>query len=220
MKHLLSFLFLLIYTTAYAQIGKVYPKDESLNDPSLMQFITDLKVAVQEKDRAFIERSLASKTYTTNEGLDQTTKEGFMKYYFSTAPNEKESGIWSTFEFIFKIGGGGFSKDQNEYYLPYTSANIYEDNDMFDSFGLLIALSDSTPVYEKPEQGSKIVKFLSYDVVPETYEWDRYTWYQVILANDDTAYVNPKDFIPTLSIRAGLIKEDGLWKIQYADGFD
>ncbi|OHX64558.1 hypothetical protein [Flammeovirga pacifica] len=217
MKYIFFFVTLFYFNETYCQLGKVYPKNESKNDSSLIHFISELKLATQKRDKVFIEQSLATKTYIPLEGVEISNKEKFLDYYFDA--QYTGSILWDNLDYIFKIGGGGFSDSKDEYYLPYTSANL-SVNDMFSSLGLVVALSDSVPVFDAPHDNADIINHLSFDVVEVTYEGYHKDYLEVILNLSDTVYVKPRDVIPTVSIRAGLIKEEGKWKLQYADAFD
>lgn len=218
MRIIVFFVFSMLSIAAIGQVGEIKPFDQSSEDPDLKQFIERLKVAVNKRDKEYIKTIIATSTYIPFEGGETTTSEEFYDFYF----NQTDHGydLWEDLEYIFSIGGGGFGKSKNEFYMPYTSANIH-DSDPFTELGTyVIALSPSTHVYERPDTNSKIVATLNYNIVEVDYEEYRTKWETIVLDTGRKGYVKSSDVIYTVSTRSGFIKEDGKWKLKFAGPYE
>ena len=221
----MRFLIFLVITfqafNSYSQIGRVEPFDESAQDQSLVVFIKDLKNALKDRDKQFIKTSIASESYIPFEGGETTTPSEFYNFYFEQQGTGYD--LWESLEYVFKIGGGGFRTSENgkiEYFMPYTSANLHDD-DPFTSLGsYVIALSHSTPVFDKPSTSASVIKTLSYDIVQVDSEKYIQDWEAIILHPGDTAYVKSADVIYTIAVRCGFVKENDQWKLKFAGGFE
>ena len=207
--------------TAYSQIGKLEPFDESEKDKSLVEFIEQLKEAVKTRNKAFIKGAIAKESYIPLEGGETTTAEQFYNFYFNQP--DKGYNFWKNLEYILEISGGGFKYSPNgevEYHMPYTSANL-QDSEPFTSLGsYVIALSDTTPVFHKPSSYGIILELLDYEIIPVNIQTYVPHWVEVELNTGETGYVRSKDVIYTIDVRAGFILENGRWKIKFADGFE
>lgn len=180
-------------------------------------FIQKLKTAVKNRDKDYIETIVASESFIPQE---RTTKEEFMKFYFKTS--YRAAKFWENLEYIFTIGGGAFNpKNQNEYFLPYTSANIYNSQVFSEVGSYVLSLSDSTPIYAQPNDNSRIVAHFNYEAAPVNHTENKVDgWYAIDLNSGELGFIQEIKALYTISTRCGLIKENGIWKLQYADSFD
>lgn len=206
----------------FGQIEQVKPFDESNQDESLVLFIKELKKATLIKDESFIKQNLAKETYIPSTSVETASPERFYDYYFN---DESNSGVlWNSLNFVFKIGGGGFKNisTKTEYCMPYTSANLHDSEPFTEIASYVIALSSNTKVHKEANSESQIIKLLDYEIInisPEMSDLSEH-WLKVITAEGKTGYVESTKVTHTISIRCGLVKENGRWKIKYCDGFD
>lgn len=220
MKYLRLILFVPI--TSFAQLRQVLPIDQSDQDPELCEFIESLHKATILRDTSFIINNISEMTYTPFEGGERTNKEAFINYYFTQQENYSDT-LWLSLEDVFSIGGGAFNEagaNENEYFMPYISSAIYND-DYFSSLAVVVAMSSEVKLYEKPDTNSRVIKTLNYEVIPLDEErFDSVVGWEVVLSNEgQIAYALSSEVEYTVSNRCGLLKENGLWKLQYSGSF-
>lgn len=215
-------IFIWFSISALAQVKQILPKDESNQDSELYDFVEALKEATYSRDTSFICSHIAAFTYIPIEGGERVGKERFIRYYFSGGESYNED-LWSSLEEVFAIGGGAFNEAGNNkeaYFMPYTSAAIYND-DYFTSLGVVLALSDEVYVYEKPNTKAKIIETLDHEIIlsDETLLNSIPAWEAVRTKEGILGFVRSVDVVYTVSNRCGLIKENGLWKLEYSGSY-
>ena len=199
------------FYTAYPQVGRIEPFDESGKDTSLVLFIEQLKKAVRERDKEFIRRSVAEVSYIPSEGGETTTPDEFYAYYFGEQGRAQD--LWASLEYVFDIGGGGFktsAEGELQYFMPYTAANLHEGAPFTELGSYVIALSDTTRVYYKPTGVRAILALLDYEIMPVNIHTYIPGWKEVELASGEMGYVMSKDVIYTIDKRCGLVRSGGM----------
>ena len=218
MRPLIFYIFSFLATNTFGQLAKVEPFDESAQDPTLVTFLEQLRTAVNNRDKEHIRTIIASESYIPFEGGETTTPEEFFSFYFERT--DHSYNIWEALEYSFKIGGGGFGTSKDSYYIPYTSANLH-DSDPFTELGsYVIALTASTPVYERTSANSKVIATLNYDIVQVDYEEYQANWETVVLNSGTKGYVKSSDVVYTIDTRCGFVNEQGNWKLKFAGPFE
>ena len=218
MRPVIFCIFYLLALDTFGQLGKIEPFDQSLQEPTLVQFIERLKTAVKIRDKEHIRTIIASESYIPFEGGETTTPEEFFTFYFERS--DHSYSIWEALEYSFSIGGGGFGTSKNSYYIPYTSANLHDSEPFTELGSYIIALSASTPIYERPSGNSKIISTLNYDIIQVDFEEYQANWETVILNNGTKGYVKSSDVIYTIDTRCAFVKEEGNWKLKSAGPFE
>ena len=210
--------------TAWGQVGKILPADESKNDSSLQIFINELKLIVQNRDIDKLSSILADSLYIPSGLFSEVTKSEFLKYYNS---NNYDS-LWNNFTYIFDIGGGKYNVDDPlEYCIPYTSINALASIDgadfLFDLGTYSVVLGNSVKVFKDKSTSSSILKVLNHDIVENN--WDVSfpldpKWTAINLEDGTKGFVLSNNIKSLYDIRCGIIKYADGWKIKYIDYFE
>lgn len=222
MRSVFLSIFILLASSCFAQLQQILPKDESKQDPELFNFVKALETATFSRDTNFIYNHTAMYAYIPEEGGERVSKERFLDYYFSGKTIHQEN-LWESLEAVFAIGGGAFNEldtIKETYYMPYTSAAIY-DNEYFTSLGVVLALSARVNVYEQPNTNSNIITTLNYEIInlDETLLNSIPAWEAVRTEKALLGFVRSDEVIYTISNRCGLKKENDLWKLEYSGNY-
>ena len=213
MKYIKIFLVIFIvlgFQDTFSQIktyGKIYPFDDSKDDPSFTAFLTELKTALNNKDKKFIYNILDPKI-EFDFGL-KPGKKGFWKFW---KLDDESSKFWDTFSEVINLG---FVKGGNEgYCFPY-----YWGNEKLEGFecNAIIAIKENVKVYSSPDRNSEVLDSLSYDIVLGDYETfgDDEIWYEIKINRNLKGYISDLDAKEICGYRGGFIFENNKWILNW-----
>ncbi len=145
---------------------RILPTDESINDKSLVEFISDLKEIVSKKETTSL-FDMLDPNITVSYGGGIYGIEEFSKHWKLNSPEESE--LWNVFDKLLKMGGT-WEKDENgaDYFcIPYIHSNkTFSKYDYdFDWPFTAVCVTPIVKVYSKPITNSTEVATLSYDIV-------------------------------------------------------
>jgi hypothetical protein len=215
MKILLSLIFISLSFNVFSQNQKLIPRSEYDQDSSLNAFVIKLKEAIKQKDKNYI-LSILDKgikiSFGGEDGIDE-----FINYWNIDSKNTK---LWSILDKILNLGGV-YTHDQDSKYqfvFPYVFELDLENGD--DYFSVSVVTTNNLVVKEKPDNQSKTIGELSYDVVWIEYsdsfktEFEAKGWtYMRTLDNRILGYVESEYLYSPIDYRMFLSNIDNSWKI-------
>jgi hypothetical protein len=241
-KFLLVLFMLLIVICGHTQdsaITRIYPQDESRLNSGLATFIDTLKEVSIRKDTSALYKLLFNGIVTSHGGA-QYGKEAFILRWQLDSPGS--SPLWKELSDLIKMGGVFDSIEEGGnlkvvFQFPYATANkvlapVLTSNPKidFDPYGTLICINKNIPVYNKPDIKSKIVSFLSYDVVLSDISKNQdqnqnhtseITWVNIsTLDNKIKGWANGQYFCGMGDLRMIIEQENHIWKITDLAAFD
>ncbi len=194
---------------ASAQVAKLYPIDEAVQDSSLMLFRLRLIEALVERDTAFVYAHLAPEvkiSFGDADGLDS-----FKMIWQPDAPDSK---FWITMAGI--IGAGGIYDASPDYgdaeatfIAPYYFAAFPDE---YDGFEYAVVVGERVRVRSAPNTDSEILAALSYDIVP-LISPSSDGWVQIELADGKEGFMASRYIKSPIGYRAGFEKVNGRWRI-------
>ncbi len=161
-KFIISFvIFLLLNGSIFSQ--KLQPKNETIKDTSLIHFIDKLKFIIEHKDKEYLLNIINKKIQ--NSCGDNSGIANFKLIWKINSPN---TDIWRILKRITDLGGYFTTNKWDEgisYTFPYTSGLELKNIQPEDYFSLLVITLNNLELKEKPDEKSKTLAVLSYDVV-------------------------------------------------------
>lgn len=144
---------------------KMYPVDESKNDPTLVDFIKHLNKIIEQRDTSAL-YSILDSGVIVSYGGGLYGKTAFIENWELDDP--KNSNLWKALKRILKLGGT-FEKDNDKemFRIPYANSNkAYEILDPeHDCYFIAVCINPHEPVYQLNDPKSKIIGYLQYDFV-------------------------------------------------------
>lgn len=210
-KEILTLILLAASIHAIGQHSKLLPKDDSGKTPELKLFVNELKGVIKNKDSERLMGMVHPQIkFDFDEGIG---KDKFKKHW---KPEDKNSSLWPIMNRIVQLGGVFVKNRTNNFFdfvFPYINQIELEDGD--DYFITLVVTSKDVKVREKPDQNSKVVGQLSYDIV--TYDDNKGKdgqWYFIKTANNKiSGYISADFAYSPVDYRMFLTKEKGKWMI-------
>ncbi|MEN9698887.1 MAG: hypothetical protein RLZZ301_85 [Bacteroidota bacterium] len=206
-----------ITSKAYHGAFKIYPSDESANDPTLLIFLKNLKKVVAKKDTSGLFKILDSEIVVSYGGALFGIKE-FSTEWQLNFPNQ--SKLWPGLKRILSLGGTFEDPDKHIFCIPYTHSDkaFNKLNYDFNWYLTAVCISNHVIVYQAPKTKSTRLATLSYDVVEIIPEDDESGFIKIqTLDKKVKGYVKEKDLILTSAPSLGIIKKGNNWKItEYA----
>jgi len=206
------YLFLpVLATQSHAQVAKLYPVDEALQDSSLLAFRNNLiDIALKEDTKLFksIVHEDCKLYYLPAYGLENVDellgREKLRKKFFS--------------EVVSILNHGGKFVEKDKFFTSYVFACWPE---RLDAFTLTVVTNQNVPVYAEPDSNSNAIDSLSYDIV-EMYDesfrersghkgWDR-----IKLSHGRGGFIDKEYTLSPLGLRLGFMKEEGSWGLNFA----
>ena len=194
---------------ATAQVAKLYPVDEAVQDSSLMLFRLRLIEALVERDTAFVYTHLAPEVKVSFGDAD-----GLESFKMLWQPEAPDSKFWITMAGI--IGAGGiydgspdYSDAEATFVAPYYFSAFPDD---YDGFEYAVVVGERVRVRSAPNTESDILAALSYDIVrlvrPPTDGWA-----QIELADGSEGFMASQYLKSPIGYPAGFEKVNGRWRI-------
>ncbi len=95
---------------------------------------------------------------------------GIEKFKQKWLPQDRNSELWPILRTIVDLGGVFVKNESDPFYrfvFPYVN-EVELDGDVY--FNTLVITTNNAPLYEKPDEKSRVLAHLSYDVVGYDYE--------------------------------------------------
>lgn len=189
---------------------QVFPKDDSNNDLSFLEFKLNLLKAIAKKDVAFIYSIITPETKLSF-GLQHGPKGLEELWNLKTDPNSK---FWPILEQIIKLGCVSKNTPNGKwYYAPYTYA-LFDG----DPYQHLIVTGYNVNLRTKADPQSEVLEQLDFAVVQmvNPMKYDPAThWIQVKTPSGHKGYIASEYLISPIDYRAGFAKVDGAWKMLF-----
>lgn len=185
------------------------PVDEAAADPELSAFRTQLLDAVRRKDANAVLGMLDPKIRTNFGGGG-----GGADFRRQWKLDQPDSPLWSELEAIF-THGGTFQKEGTErrFWAPYVYSAWPEDRDAFTS---LAVTGEQVPLRSGPSGTAPMIATLHYDLVDAVQSSGEAPaeFRHVRTADGRDGWVAARDVRSPIGYRAGLVRKNGLWKIE------
>ncbi|MEQ6378004.1 hypothetical protein RZN25_14390 [Bacillaceae bacterium S4-13-56] len=201
--------------------GRQLVGDESVEDPSLHQFIQQVYTMVQNKDLEGI-LAVMDDAVVVSFGLENS-KESFLSHW-QLEENPSDSNVWKAMMETLKLGGAFNPNGKSEYFAPYYFIRTPEGMDpLYD----LIVITDNAPIYQEPSETSTVISNISWEILTQPegkspkLDSNSLIWYPVQSPNGEMGYMKDSDVRPSADYRMGMKKQDnGEWKITHFIGGD
>lgn len=214
---ILATLFLLAgLSAAQAQVGKLLPSDEAVQDPELFAFRARLQAAVARHDTAAVLEVVDPNIKNTFGGDDGLA--AFRRLWKLEAGDD--SRLWNELGLVLALGGSFQPNPQNSkdtFVAPYVFSRWPEQLDAFEHVAVL---GTDVRVRAEPRLGSPVLAALSFDIVPLV-EMGRHRmtpeqakeWTSIKLRDGRTGYIASRYVRSSIAHRAFLTREDGQWRL-------
>jgi hypothetical protein len=150
-------------------IYKIFPVDQSTKDPSLVLFLRELKKIIGSCDSTGLYKLFHPEIKITMGGELKGLK-GF-RYQF-VKDHKITPDFWENFDKMLSLGGAFFTPIQSaeiSYIVPYPCVDSLIPASLrghpdFDIVLSGVCISPNSPVFEKPDRGSRVIAHLDYDI--------------------------------------------------------
>ena len=206
----LVLLVVLFVPSASAQVAKLYPVDEAVQDSSLMLFRLRLIEALVERDTAFVYGHMSPEVKVSFGDAD-----GVATFKSIWQPQDPDSRFWLTMAGV--IGAGGTydgNPDYGDAEATFTAPYYFSAfPDEYDAFEYVVIVGERVRVRSEPNTESDVLATLSYDIVRFTGEGPAEGWVQVELADGTAGYMAAPYVKSPIGYRAGFEKIGGRWRM-------
>lgn len=208
--HITALVVLAVCTlSAAGQLEIVFmPRNESGLDQSLDEFWQRLIQAVEERDAYWVISMLSPRvrnTFGDDYGVDS--------FHEIWQPYSEESPLWAELEAITSLGGTFFDSTLTLFMAPYVFSEWPPELDSF-TYGAVIDIS--VPLYAEPDEGSEILKVLSYDIVRIRYNPEPPEGWRIVELLDGTpGYLLEHSVRRPTDHRIGIERFDTGWEIVF-----
>jgi hypothetical protein len=203
-------------SAAQAQVGKLLPSDEAVQDPEFFAFRARLQAAVARHDTAAVLEVVDPKIKNTFGGDDGLA--AFRRLW--KLETGDDSRLWDELGLVLALGGSFQSNPQNNkdtFVAPYVFSRWPEQ---FDAFEHVAVLGTRVRVRAEPRSGSAVLAALSFDIVPLV-EMGRSRmtpdqakeWTSIKLRDGRTGYIASRYVRSSIAHRAFLTRKDGQWRL-------
>lgn len=191
---------------ASAQVARLYPVDEAVQQPDFFSFRARLLQAVQARDTAFLYSTLAPNILNSFGGDG-----GVAEFREKWRPEEPGSEVWTVLTQILSLGGSYYS--DTLFIAPYTSSSFPGD---FDGFEHVAIVGANVRARQQPRASSRVLATLSFDVVrrAEASGAEAGDWSPVQLADGRRAYVAGAFVRSPIDHRAVFVRRQGRWLVR------
>lgn len=201
-------LLLTTHGEAFAQVGKVYPVDESGKDRSFASFRTRLIDALKRRDRDYLMKIVHPKV-KNNFGGDGGRAEFVAQWH----PENRKSEVWDVLLTALKLGGTFEGKgDNKQFCAPYVFTRLPKN---LDPFEYQVIIAKNVPVRAEPSASAQVKQTLSFDVVqvaPPHSEDEE--WVKVILKSGE-GYVHRSQIRSAVGYRVCFQRVRGKWMLMF-----
>jgi hypothetical protein len=195
---------------------KIQIRDESAQDPTLVQFLDQLKKTVSDKDKAALLAAI-DPTIRVSFGSDQGIEAFRKMWVLDTHP--ETSPVWKELNDALSLGGNFSKMAPGTYFIPYLYENFPNNVDAFQYGGIT---GSNVNVRSAPSLGAPVIAQLTYDVVKAEAPLTAsvrigdytYPWVAIVTPDGKKGYVAQKYIRKPVDYRMGLRKDStNHWKI-------
>ncbi len=210
-KTIITLLLIGIASNILAQERYVTPVDEGKKDASFISFRQKLIEVVKNQELKSLV-GILDPNITSSFGGDGGIKE-FKEMWKLDSP---KSEFWN--EMLTVITNGGVFSDKNTFSAPYSFDRFPEDLDAFEH---QIIFGSNVNLRSQPNNSSKLISQLSYNIVKVDYEKsvkdkrkeEKYLWFMVETLGGKKGFVDSKYVRSPIDYRAVFEKKNGKWKM-------
>ena len=199
---------------AFAEGAKLQPVDEAPNDAEFMNFRKQLIHAVRKHDLTFV-LSVLDPQIKNSFGGESGTDE----FKSMWQPESADSQLWDTLLRLLSMGGSFSGKDSELYFLaPYVYSRWPNE---FDPFEYAAITGTNVNLRREASPDAPVLARLSYNIVkldPDESSANEITdssWVRVTTLDGISGYVSSRYLYSPVGYRAGFIKRDGKWRMQF-----
>lgn len=190
----------------------ILPVDESAEDQSLNQFVSNLKEVVKRKDLTGLIHCLDSGIAVSWGGGEYGIEVFKMNNGLNFEPRKSE--FWNTLDKLIAMGGAWDNKEKSRFCFPYLQSNLLYSllKVDLDCYSTVTCIEPKVIVYEKANVNSKKLRMLSYEVLTASDVYKGFTKIQTI-DQRISGYVETKRLFHCYNAHPVLEKINGEWKI-------
>ena len=202
----------LLLIASGAQAGKLYPVDESGQDPSFAAFRKRLIAAVRRRDARFVRSILDPEIELSFGGL-----QGRKDFEEMWHPERRDSELWPVLDQLLKLGGA-YDRRSRTFTAPYVFTAFPDDMDAFEHSAIV---GKGVNVRAQPSCCAAVIGTLSYDIVrvaapePEPEPGGKHSWVAITLPNGRRGYVDARFIRSPIDYRAQFTKVRGRWRMTF-----
>lgn len=195
-----------MHSGAFAQVGKLYPVDESGKDPSFALFRARLMDALKRRDRKFLMSMVHPKIMNSFGGNDGTAN--FVEQWRLGKPN---SQVWDVLLTALELGGTFERRNKHKtFWAPYVFTRFPDEVDPYEYQAIV---AKNVTVRTKPSASAPSNATLSYDIV-ETDTNAPAGWVKVKLKSGE-GFVPASKIRSAADYRAGFERIRGKWLLTF-----
>ena len=140
-------------------------------------------------------------------------RENFRQMLAFSEPGDGQS-YWRALGRVLELGGVFLSPDL--FCTPYLSCIELPgcETEICDGYDSFVAVTEDAPVHAAPDEQSKIIERLAYEIVflaDRADAYRHYPWHEVRLADGRTGFITGPDFRLPVDYRAFFERQDGKW---------
>lgn len=213
MKVWLTFLVLLLappirsFPSASSHL-ELLPVDEGPNDNSFRIFRDTLFKAASQRDTAFVKSVLAANVLAGFGG-----EQGVSMFISVWQLESQRSKFWRELTQVLKMGGTFARTEKGVLFCaPYVYSTFPND---LDPYSYVAAIHKNVPVLAAPNISARVIRRLSYDIVPLVNTRDQLpeSWIAIRTASGQIGFVAASDVRSPIDTRACFQRLGGKWRM-------
>lgn len=198
-------------SAAQAQVGKLLPSDEAVQDAELFAFRARLQAAVARHDTAAVLEVVDPDIKNTFGGDDGVA--AFRRLW--KLGSGDDSRLWDELGLVLALGGSFQAPPQGKrdtFVAPYIFSRWPEE---IDAFQHVAVLGTDVRVRAEPDLSSRVLATLSFDIVPlaDGAVPGRGEWTAVKLRDGRTGHIASRYIRSPIAHRAFLTRKGGQWRL-------
>lgn len=182
----------------------VAPPDECASDPSFVAFREELRSAIDRRDAAHI-LSVVADDIQISFG-DDAGRADFQQTWELDRP--QSSRLWHELSEVLRLGCG--SSEDGAFVSPSLGTQMTPEEDPFD---VVVAVQSDAVLRAAPDERSRVVTPLSWDVLTLDPDDGSDEWLPVRMRNGRSGFVHRRHVRSVLDYRAVFTKIDGRWRM-------
>lgn len=194
---------------AYYTENQLLPVEETSQDATLEAYVVKLKKVIEERDieafKTMVDPNIKL-SFGGDGGVDQ------IESFWSLDTQEGQDQFWGELKIMIDLGGVSSS---NSATYPYVFEAFPVE---FDSFMYMAVTSDKVEMYASSDTNSKILYYLSYNVVEYVDMVGDYKapdFYKIRLEDGTEGFVKGDLCRSPIDYRLGLTKTDDTWEMTF-----
>jgi len=200
----MAVLLLTMQSEVYAQLGKLYPVDESGKDQSFALFKARLIDALKRRDRNYLMSIVDPKIKNSFGGNDGAAN--FVKQWH---PEKPKSKVWDVILTALQLGGtfegSGAGKS---FCAPYVYTRF---PDHLDPFTHQVIIAGDVPVHARPSASARVKETVSYEIIEVAADADK-GWVKIMLKSGE-GFVRESQIRSSVNYRLCFQRVRGKWML-------